>query len=110
MSLRPTLEPFKQGDTFALACVYKENDAPASLVGFTIKSQIRDSSGVLVAELVATIDPDQDANKGKFSLTFSPTDEWPVDACVCDIEYTTGGVKNSTETFIVPVEADVTRG
>ena len=112
MSLQIT-SPFKRGDTFALSGIYRENGAAVALASQVIRSQLRTSTGMLVANLVATIDADQTHNAGRFYLGLSePTQSagFPAPANLyCDVEVQVGGVVRSTETFIVPVLADVSQ-
>lgn len=109
MSCRPSLPAFKRGDTFYLACVYKEAGVPTDVTAYNIRSQVRTSTGTLVAELTAT-KGDQVASPGGFTLREDDTQDWPIDTLIADIEVTVAGVVRSTSTFQVPVEEDVTHG
>ena len=106
----PTLPELKQGDTFALVCTYSENGVTVALTSYTVTSQLRTSGGDLVESLVVTKDPDQTANRGKFRLTrASEATRLAVGWYHCDIQFEAAGTVRSSETFIVPVEPDVTR-
>jgi hypothetical protein len=72
---------FKRGDTFALDCRVQEyaNGSAYSLAGWTVRSQVRRASGVLVSEL--TVDM-TDAAIGRYSLTCDDatgTTGWPIE-------------------------------
>lgn len=105
--------PFKRGDTFAATCTYKLEGEPAPLSTQQIASQLRTEAGKLVANLLVTIDPNQELNVGKFTLTLadpSATEEFPAPANLyCDIQVSDNNVIVSTSTFIVPVVMDITR-
>jgi hypothetical protein len=101
--------PFKQSDTFILACTYREDGTPVDLTTFEIASQVRDSSGTLVADLTVTL-ADQGTDPGVFTLSCADTSPWPIDLLPCDIQFTLDGNVRSTQTFFVAVEPEVTRG
>ncbi|WP_027853858.1 hypothetical protein [Marinobacterium litorale] len=108
--------PFKTGDTFALSGTYGIGDTPddavpQDLTDYTIRGQIRTRNGTLVADLVATIDPDQVANTGKYTLAPSNPDTsgWAIGYHNIDLEFSVGGVVTSTPTFVLQVEEDVTK-
>lgn len=107
-----TTSTFKRGDTFMLGCTYKVNGRPTAITTQTFKSQLRSSDGTLVASLVATIDPNQTLNPGKFYLApadQSVTKTWTApDTFITDIEISDGGVVTSTENIIIPIELDQT--
>ena len=102
--MTPTLPPIKRGDTFLLACVYREGGIPASLTGYTIRSQMRGQDFVTTLEAVIG---NQTTAPGSFTLR--AIDVLPVGVHECDIEFATGGAIRSTQTFLVPVQEDVTR-
>ena len=108
-----TTPPFKRGDTFALAGVYRINGVASQLSTQTIRSQLRTSVGALVANLSAEIDPDQTVNPGRFYLSLvdpAQSASFPAPANLyCDVEIHDGGMVRSTETFIVPVVPDVSQ-
>lgn len=104
-----TLGNTKRGDTFLLACTYKENATPVDLSDFDIQSQVRDSMGALVEQLVVSL-ADQGTAPGVFTLAPSSNPpDWPVDLLTCDVQFTKDGVVRSTQTFEIPVEQDITR-
>jgi hypothetical protein len=108
----PRLNPFKTGDTYNLACRYRDAGVPQDLTGATIRAQIRTPSGGLVATLEPTLaDQDDPETVGRFTLAPDPADTtgWPIGAHLADIEITIGGVIRSTETFVQPVVRDQTR-
>jgi hypothetical protein len=102
------LPDFKRGDTFALACTYKIDGAPASITGLAIASQIRTVAGDLVAALTVTAS-DQVATPGQFTLSAASTTAWPIAGLRCDIQITDGAVIISSDTFLVPVVQDITQ-
>ena len=107
-TITPMISPVKRGDTFTLACTYKQNGVAVSVADFTIRSQVRDSSGDLVAEL-AVSKADQVAYPGVFVLAAADPMNWPVDILSCDIQFSDSeGVVRSTQTFQIPVVEDVT--
>jgi hypothetical protein len=111
MSL-PTLSPVKTGDTLSLVCVYKQNDVPADLSGFTITSQLRDSNMNLILNFVVT-KANQTTDPGVFTLSTAsnpPSPALPIDVLQCDIQFVTtaSGVIRSSQTFYLPVEPEVT--
>ena len=112
MATIPTTKPFKRGDSFALTCTFKSAGQPTALTGYTIRAHLRNGMGGLIAELVPQIAADQVATPGRFFLT--PADQaqtktWPAPGNIsCDIEFTVGGVVHSTETFLIPIERDIT--
>jgi hypothetical protein len=105
----PIISPVKRGDTFTLACTYKQNGVVFNVTPFTIRSQVRDSSGALVEELTAT-KANQTTNTGVFVLSAADPMDWPVDVLSCDIQFADGdGIVRSTQTFKIPVVEDVTQ-
>lgn len=107
-TLTPMISPIKRGDTFNLACTYKQNGVAYDLTNFTIRSQVRDSSGALIEEL-AVAKADQATNPGVFVLSAADPMDWPVDVLSCDIQFSDAeGVVRSTQTFQIPVVEDVT--
>lgn len=103
----PTIQPIKQGDSFSLACLYKQGDVPTSVELFSIRAQVRDSSDNLVQELIVT-KADQVGNPGVFVLSAGIINNWPIDLLRCDIQFSEEQTVRSTQTFMIPVEEDVT--
>lgn len=106
----PTLSPIKQGDTFTLACAYKENGVAVNITDFTIRAQLRDSTGDLILELPVS-KANQTTNPGVFVLGSNtpPSPPFPIDELSCDIQFSDADdVVRSTQTFNVPVVEDVT--
>lgn len=104
----PTIKPIKRGDSFNMACTYKENGTPANLTQYTINSQLRDSGDNLVQALLVT-KADQSSLPGAFVLSAIDTSVFPIDLLRCDIQFVEGTTTRSTQTFFIPVEEDVTR-
>lgn len=102
----------KVGDTFGLTCTYRVAGVPTAITTQTFASQVRTDAGKLVSNLSVTLG-DQDAHPGQFFLTVeggASTQGWPADVDLyCDIQTTDGGIVRSTETFVIPTAADVTR-
>jgi hypothetical protein len=106
----PTISPVKQGDTFTLACTYKENGVSVDVTNFTIRAQLRDSTGDLVLELPVA-KANQTTNPGIFVLGANtpPSPPFPIDELRCDIQFSDmDNVVRSTQTFFVPIVEDVT--
>ena len=107
-SVTPTLSPIKQGDTFTLTCCYKQNGVAHDVTNYTIRSQVRSSSGDLVEELGVS-KADQTTNVGVFALFATNPQNWPIDILSCDIQFSDmDDVVRSTQTFMIPVVEDVT--
>ena len=105
-----TLSPVKQGDTFTLGCTYKENGVAVNVTNFTIRAQMRDSTGALILELPVA-KANQTTNPGVFVLGANtpPSPQFPIDELQCDIQFSDSeNVVRSTQTFFVPVVEDVT--
>lgn len=94
-----TLPNIKQGDTFRYQAVW--NGAVAS----ELKSQIRNNSGVLIAEVLV----EETQTPFTFQLTVHDTTNWPIGSLLTDIQRTSGGIIQSSETMSFKVEKDVTR-
>jgi hypothetical protein len=101
-----TTPEFKRGDTFNLTCTYKENGVATSIVDYTLRSQVKTLSGVLLAELEVTV-ADQILSPGVFYLKTNST-AWPIGNVLVDIQFVSGSTVRSTQTFLVPVVKDVT--
>lgn len=100
---------FKRGDTFLRNCQISENGVPIDITGWTIRSQIRDKSGVLVDNLVTSI---TNAATGSYTINKSAvsTASWIVGDHFMDIEFTTSaGSVMSTETVRIKIETDITK-
>ena len=104
------LKKFKRGDTLQLSGIYRIGGVPASLESYTVRSQIK-KNGILVATFNVVI-PNQNqlSNIGLFnmSISASETSLWTPGLYICDLEFSTGGVVRSTETFEIPVIDGVT--
>jgi len=104
-----SIPQFKRGDTFSLACTWKDGGVPTSVAGLTITSQLRTYGALtLVADLTVIVS-DQLVSPGAFVLISDSTGQWPVGAMVCDIEVAQDGIIRSSESFLVPVTEGVTR-
>lgn len=108
-AITPIIPPVKRGDTFTLACTYKQNGVVYDVTNLTIRSQVRNSYGALVEELTVT-KADQGTNPGVFVLAAAGPMNWPVDILSCDIQFSdTGGIVRSTQTFQIPVAEGITQ-
>lgn len=100
----------KRGDTLAIAAaVTTDAGAVFDLTGYTLRSQVRSSSGALVGTLTVTI---VSAALGTYTLgaPAATTALWPTGQHLCDVEYVSaGGIVTSTKTFPLFVATDVTR-
>ncbi len=98
---------FKRGDTLSLAGTYKVEGVAASVSAMTISSQVRTFSGDLVQDLTVV----KTAGTGTFTLsaTAVQTAEWSLSTLKCDIEFSLSGVVQSTETFSISVQEDITQ-
>lgn len=103
-----TLAPVKRGDTFILACIYKQNGIPADLTQYSIRAQVRDSSGDLIEELDVT-KANQALSPGAFAMSAVNPPDWPIDTLQCDIQFMEETTIRSTQTFYIPVQEDVTK-
>lgn len=100
---------FKRGDTFERNCQLTENGTPIDITGWSIKSQIRDSSGVLIDDLDTSI-TDVATGLYKLSKPAASTALWEPGGHLFDIEFTTSaGSVMSTETVRINIETDITQ-
>lgn len=97
----------KRGDTFVLSAQYCHPDGkPASLAGYTIKSQLRDKGDNLVHEFVINV---TDVALGKYSFDPVDTSTWPPATLIMDIQYTQNSMVVTTEEIEIEVVRKVTR-
>lgn len=100
-----SIDPIKRGDTFQLNGIYKIDGVATSLDLYTITSQVRDSRDRLIATLAVAKDS---IETGYFTLSGGEID-WKPGTYYCDIQFEDGdGFVRSTETFIIPVQEDIT--
>lgn len=102
-----SLPPHKRGDSFVLACTYRQDGVAASVALYTIRAQLRDSSSQLVQELSVS-KANQTTSPGVFSIAGGATGAWPLDILRCDIQFTEGDTVRSTQTFSVEVIEGIT--
>lgn len=89
----------KRGDTFYYS---------ATWTGATVaelKSQVRDSAGKLVADVVI----EATGTAGTFKLSVADTTKWAITTLYTDIQRTSGGIVTSSETMRIAVTKDVTQ-
>lgn len=97
----------KRGDTFAPSAQFCNADgSPASLAGFTVRSQLRDAGERLVHVFAIEI---VDVAAGSYRFTPVDTAGWPLGVLQMDIEYIQGGLTTSSETLELEVVKKVTR-
>lgn len=103
-----TLEKFKRGASFALACTWKQNGAPAPITGLTITSQLRKADRTLVDDMRVVADANDNT---KFTLVpvNADTSTWPIGLMLCDIKTVVDGIERLSETFQIPVVEEVTK-
>ena len=96
----------KQGDTLEWVITLTENSSAVDITSYTIRSQIRSTSDVLIGSLTVT---KTDSANGIFSLsaTAAQTDTWTAGDHKCDIEFTDGSNTFSTQTFDVTIQTDI---
>ena len=104
-----TLSQHKRGDTFSLACAWKQSGAAAPITGFTITAQIRKKSGMELVAALSVVNRNDAA--GTFTLVpvVSDTNDWPIGSLICDLQITNGSTIRSSDSFLIPVIEDVTR-
>lgn len=100
----------KRGDTFTVTGVrHTAAGAPVNLTGYTLRSQAREPvTGDLLAELSVVI---TNAALGQFTLSAAAvvTADWNPGTYELDVEFSIGGVVDSTETTTLEVVKDITR-
>lgn len=102
----------KQGGTLTIVFVWTDDAGePASLVGATVRSQIRDDApDTLLADCTIT-QHDQTLDPGAFTLEVpaNVTATWPIGTVYGDVEVTRGDVVEHLEDFAVQVLRSRTR-
>lgn len=111
---RVTAIRHKRGDTLAIGVAETAGPTaatqqPVDLTGYTIRAQVRDERDVLLAEFSVTIDEPRTLGTYVLGAAANVTAAWPLGSYLCDIELRSGdGVVESSETFVLRVEADIT--
>jgi hypothetical protein len=108
----PTVKPIKVGDSIVIVGTYRQNGVPTSITPYTVTSQVRNSSGVLVMTFVVT-PANQAVSPGIFSLAPAvnpPVPAMLVDVMSCDIQFVTTatGIVRSSQTFLIPFVSEIT--
>ena len=101
---------FKRGDTLSMTCQrLTAAAAPFNLAGYTVAATVRNGAFNQVLTVTYT-----DLSTGQFTLSQTATNTalWPVSddddsVMYCDIQFTSGSVE-STETFRIVVQEDIT--
>jgi hypothetical protein len=97
----------KRGDTLAFLVRRKNEDGtPRTGEASQLKSQIR-SKETLIGEFTIT----ETVVPGEYLFEIKAVDtlDWAVGSYVCDIQFTEGDFVQSSDTFKITVEKDVTR-
>jgi hypothetical protein len=104
------LKKFKSGDTLQISGLYKVAGVATNLTGYTVRSQIKKGGSLIATFNVVIPNQNQLSNVGMFSMTIPAADtaHWTAGMYVCDIEFTSGGIVRSTETFEIPVIDGIT--
>ena len=98
----------KRGDTFAPTMQYFEADGktPASLVGVTIRSHLRDGGGNLAQNFIVNV---TNAALGQYAITPIATANMGLGVYQWDIEYTQNGLVDHTDTIEFELVKTITR-
>lgn len=105
-----TLAPFKRGDTFSLACTWKQLGVATSITGLAIQAQIRNTYEMSLVDELTVIPANQSTDIGKFTLVSTlPTTNWPIGTLICDLQISNGEAIRSSDSFYIPVIEDVTK-
>lgn len=101
---------FKRGDSVQWPTSYTVDGVPVDLTDYTITSQVRTRKGELVVSFTIT-KSDQTLHPGEYllSLTSEVSSTATVGVHEQDIQYSVGGVVQSTETIPCVVDIDQTR-
>ena len=98
----------KRGDTLEWIVTLTQNVTAVDISDWTITSQIRQDSHILIANLTVT---KLNSSQGQFSLTATPTQTaaWPLGAHLVDIEFIDNtGYVVSSQTFTLQLVKDIT--
>lgn len=101
----------KKGDSFIALMAVKNGEGdeavPADLTGYTVESQIRRRSDLV---LIQDLDPViTDAAAGEIRIDVLNTDAWPTEEALWDLKLVDpAGVITSSKTIIVSIESEVT--
>ena len=103
-----SLPAIKQGDTFAIGCLYENaSNVAESVANYTIRSQVRSAATKKLVQEFTIYKANQTTNPGVFSIT-SQTTGWPIGSILMDIEIHDGSTVISSETITFQVEQDQT--
>jgi len=100
---------FKRGDSFSFAVTIKENTddglKPLIVDVDNIRCQVRTVGGNYVDDLIIeTTDIE-----GEYKFSSEDTSKYPIETLETDIEINDEGIINSSQTFKIQVEKDITR-
>lgn len=99
-----------RGATFKKLCTYKDNDGSAqNITSVTIRSQIRDVDGVLIASVIITKLPQVNPTIGQYFMVVQDTANWPVGNALMDIEYTQSSDISITERVVMVIKEQITK-
>lgn len=98
----------KRGATLSWLGSYTSAGLPVDLTNFTLTSQVRRTSGTLVADLV--VEKVIPATLGQFRLK-ATTAAWPVGRLRCDIRFadSLSGAVVYTSTFVIDCSESITQ-
>ena len=98
---------FKRGDTVSFIIRRKNEDgSPRTGDVDKLRAQIRNNKEVLIGSFLVTESVPGDY---LFQIEASVTKDWIPGAYVCDVEFKDGSFVQSTATFQIVIEKDVTR-
>ncbi|MBP1992100.1 hypothetical protein [Paenibacillus eucommiae] len=94
------LDPIKRGDTVYYTATWE------GVAASELRSQIRDSSGRLIADVVI----EETGEPGTFRFSVDDTTAWPTGTLETDIKYTSpdGTIKTSDTTMCIPAIRGIT--
>lgn len=98
---------FKRGTTFELVARYGALGRFMSLTGYTLTASIKFYCGGDAIPLTVTIDPDQTANPGRFTIS-ADTEEWPLGCGEADIRFTLADDVFYSTSFFIHIDEPVT--
>lgn len=98
----------KRTNSFSFVCQYTdEQDQPLTLVGATIKADIKDGKKELIAAMVVT---PIDLSQGVFELTLPADTDLPLRTLYTDVRITTAKKKRNSDTLRLDMSEVVTDG
>lgn len=101
---------FKRGDSVIWPAHYKVDNTSVDLTDYDIASQVRTRDGRLIVAFTV-VKANQATHPGDYTLSLTPevSSAAPPGAYVHDIQYSLGGVVQSTGTVPCIIDSDQTR-